>query len=611
MKRVCCLCLQEKSKSYLSFTFLFFALFTLSSAKELSLQTLQQAQELQLYKKPYWSKLVLIQNNQKRVNTQSFYFTKKQSNNLLKEELILTLEAFLKDEQHICKFPARYSWLKEQLQFEIKGFDLSKCQALNEFRQNYFDDLSLMYTTERYNSPASLFGHIFFKTKTKEIEYAINYAALVPEDENTFLYTYKGLNGIYQGEYFLIPFAQKAFEYNAKEFRDILEFELLLNEKQKERLYLHLFELLEMKQDYYFITRNCSSEILHLIEIADESFDLRSLVGYEAIPYKVIEQLQNLGVLKQKKHYLSRLKKFYYYVNALNSEQKALLDDILHYRIGIEKFDTLSLDTKAKANIVNAAITYIEIKSMQGDIEDRYIFPLVKLIAIQQELQVHETLTIPFENSIYSTNYSKVSLGHVVRKNASNYHTLGYRYLYRSRLDLQDSTIRQGSIELFKLQMAYKPNSSHVKLDSLTFFNIESYPNSDEYFSELTTTLRLGIEQVLLQEQKELLLYYDKGKQYEFEALSFVPKIMTGFSYRNSAKAFVGAGVMVEKFISPKTYIQSNNEYVQFSHGSVQKRHSIAVHQKVLSHSKIAIELSHIKDKLEQNAMRINYAQFF
>jgi hypothetical protein len=114
-----------------------------------------------------------------------------------------------------------------------------------------------------------------------------------------------------------------------------------------------------------------------------------------------------------------------------------------------------------------------------------------------------------------------------------------------------------------------------------------------------------------LQEKKELLLYYDKGKQYEFEALSFVPKIMTGFSYRDSAKAFVGAGVMVEKFISPKTYIQSNNEYVQFSHGSVQKRHSIAVHQKVLSHSKIAIELSHIKDEVEQNAMRINYALFF
>src|SRR5690606_39191740 len=141
----------------------------------------------------YWSKLVLIQNNQKRVNTQRFYFTNKQSNNLLKEELILTLEAFLEDEQHICKFPARYSWLKQQLQFEIKGFDLSKCQALNEFRQNYFNDLSLMYTTERYNSPASLFGHIFFKTQTKEIEYAINYAALVPEDENTFLYTYRGL----------------------------------------------------------------------------------------------------------------------------------------------------------------------------------------------------------------------------------------------------------------------------------------------------------------------------------------------------------------------------------------------------------------------------------
>jgi hypothetical protein len=128
-----------------------------------------------------------------------------------------------------------------------------------------------------------MFGHSFLKItsgKNKSqgismLDWSINYAAMVPPDENSFAFAAFGLAGGYQGQFSLLPYYSKIEEYGFSEGRDMWEYELNLSPAEVTTLLKAVWELETNSYFlYFFFDENCSYQILTLLEIVKPEWDI-------------------------------------------------------------------------------------------------------------------------------------------------------------------------------------------------------------------------------------------------------------------------------------------------------------------------------------------------
>ncbi|HEY4186324.1 MAG TPA: DUF4105 domain-containing protein, partial [Polyangia bacterium] len=189
-----------------------------------------------------------------------------------------------------CRFPARWQWLKQAL--ALSGPDVVEvpCPVFEEWhRVIAAEAITLVYATAYLNSPASMYGHTFFRLSraTGEgnplLDYVINFAADV-DTKNGLVYAVKGVTGGFQGLYYVMPYYVKVQEYSNMESRDLWEYQLALSPTQVDRLVRHVWETRTTHFDYFFFTRNCSYQLLSLLEVADPSLDLVGHFTTRVIP---------------------------------------------------------------------------------------------------------------------------------------------------------------------------------------------------------------------------------------------------------------------------------------------------------------------------------------
>ncbi|HET6284630.1 MAG TPA: DUF4105 domain-containing protein [Polyangia bacterium] len=210
-------------------------------------------------------------------------------------ELDATLAALLSpapsgDDHPQCRFPARWAWLKAVLPIDPARVPDQVCPAFATWRTGMSAQaVTLIYATAYLNSPASMYGHTFLRLSraTGEgnplLDYAVNFAADVDTD-NGFLYALKGTAGLFPGRFYVMPYYVKVQEYSNMESRDLWEYPLTLSPAQVQRLVMHAWETRSTYFDYYFFTRNCSYQLLTLLEAADPSLHLIDQFGGTVIP---------------------------------------------------------------------------------------------------------------------------------------------------------------------------------------------------------------------------------------------------------------------------------------------------------------------------------------
>jgi len=217
-------------------------------------------------------------------------------------ELIASLRAFLApapaDDQHAqCRFPARWDWLRRTLAIDPAQAPHPSCHDLDFWRTGISAQAAtLVYATAYINSPASMYGHTFLRLSraTGEgnplLDYAVNYAADVDTD-NGPLYALKGLTGLFPGRFYVVPYYVKVQEYSNIESRDLWEYELSLTPEQVRRLVLHAWETRSTHFNYFFFTRNCSYQLLSLLEVADPSLHLTDQFHGFVIPSDTVRAI--------------------------------------------------------------------------------------------------------------------------------------------------------------------------------------------------------------------------------------------------------------------------------------------------------------------------------
>ncbi|MDF2445478.1 MAG: hypothetical protein K0S46_714 [Moraxellaceae bacterium] len=194
-----------------------------------------------------------------------------------------------------CRFPARSAWLRTRLGLPSSG---AACPLLTEWKKAINPaQATLVFASDYLNSPSSMFGHTFLRLDAAEqtedtrlLAYAVNYAANAG-DSNPLSFAWKGLTGGYPGVFSLMPYYDKVKEYSDLENRDLWEYQLTFTPAELDRLLDHLWELRNIEFPYYFLTRNCSYQLLSLMEVARPGLHLRDAFPLQAIPTDTVRRV--------------------------------------------------------------------------------------------------------------------------------------------------------------------------------------------------------------------------------------------------------------------------------------------------------------------------------
>ena len=226
-------------------------------------------------------------------------------------ELKATLEAIYAPasagEKHAqCVYPARTRWLKAQLKLDdLPAVDCS------EFKQ-WFKDVAphsavMIFPAAYLNSPSSMFGHTLLRIDQADVQsnntallsYAINFGAYIEGSDNSILYAWKGLMGGYPGLFALVPYQEKLSEYRSLENRDLWEYRLNLTQVETERMVEHVWELKQIKFDYFFFDENCSYRLLELLQVARPGLKLTEQFPLTAIPTDTVKAVKDAGLVEK------------------------------------------------------------------------------------------------------------------------------------------------------------------------------------------------------------------------------------------------------------------------------------------------------------------------
>ncbi|MEO8493295.1 DUF4105 domain-containing protein [Pseudomonas sp.] len=249
-------------------------------------------------------------------------------------ELKATVEALYAPaslgEKHVqCVYPARTRWLKAQL--NLTDLPALECKEFTQWFKDVAPHSAVMIFPAAYlNSPSSMFGHTLLridqadvqKDNTALLSYAINFGAYIEGSDNSILYAWKGLMGGYPGLFALVPYQEKLSEYRSLENRDLWEYRLNLTEVETKRMVEHVWELKQIKFDYFFFDENCSYRLLELLQVARPSLRLTEQFPLTAIPTDTVKAVKDAGLVEKIDYRPSRERELLERAKPLNSDEQ-------------------------------------------------------------------------------------------------------------------------------------------------------------------------------------------------------------------------------------------------------------------------------------------------
>lgn len=236
-------------------------------------QTLKQSALTQhLEQSPVWS--ALLHTEQGQANIKDLDFLLSLPNFSPAAELQRTIDFLYQGEvTNVCRFPARYLWLQQQLHAPELSLDV--CPDIVEFtRKAPLDDIALVFASENIAQPASMLGHAFLKfsgsnAEHRQVSHAISFftdADSINLPKLLFDSMVIGKTGYFS----LSPFSEQQHHYVDEDQRNIWEYHLHLDADQKELIRLHLLELKQSHLTYFFQKYNCATVIKFILSLSGQ-----------------------------------------------------------------------------------------------------------------------------------------------------------------------------------------------------------------------------------------------------------------------------------------------------------------------------------------------------
>lgn len=355
----------------------------ISEAQEEYLNELiQLARKKKLHEERYW---LLLGHYKKKMGGYksevftSYYFMAQDGRKNPESELEYTLRAFFQGDlsktpglpHPRCTFQARYEWLDAALSIDEKRLPPVDCAPYYKWRKSLNPkSLSVIFASYYMGNPSSMFGHTLLKLNNEKhsggyeiLDYGVNYAAAVnTEDVNTLSLALMGFLGGYPGSFSLFPYYMKIREYNDVDNRELWEYKLNFNEEEISRVMSHLWELRAAQFHYYFFDKNCSYQLLTLLEVGRPDLSVSDEFFYQVMPPDTVKVLGKAGVIESATNRLSLVGKYQRRYELLTKPERKML----HQVSAGKEIDLSQIDEARKALFLDAALDFFLITKNTG-----------------------------------------------------------------------------------------------------------------------------------------------------------------------------------------------------------------------------------------------------
>ena len=457
----------------------------------------------------YWLKLghyrTAVMSDWKSEVDESSFFIATQGKTNPKAELQATIDAFngknLNSEETnamICRFPARFNWLKTKVDNDWGELD---CPELQRW-QTVIDPagITLVFPTAFMNNPSSMFGHTLLRidakdqTRNKElVAFAVNFAADPDLQDNAATYAYKGLVGAYPGRFSLMPYYRKVREYNDLESRDIWEYKLNLTPVEVERVLLHLWELQSAHFDYYFIDENCSYQLLSLLQLAREDIDLTSSFMMQAIPSDTVVALRDNNLLQEPNYRPAFGTKLFHYSQQLTDVELEAARTLMEGGELIENTYT----SEQQAAILEMAYEWLNFEFYDLGLNRDIVAPRTnRLLMARSKIKLVSPFTQPLRPKIspeqgHGSSRFGVSIADTTRDQAR--YNLSYRLAYHDLLDQSAGFIPGAQISFFDIEASIN-NANNSRLEKFYIIDAMALPVDNRIFDSWSWNMRMGFD---------------------------------------------------------------------------------------------------------------------
>lgn len=484
------------------------------------------ASRLQLHLDPYWLRLVHYRSDWLGGHTSMIddplFFCAEKGKDRPEEELSATLRAFFEppsddpEVRHpVCRFPARYAWLREMLNVDVARLPVPSCADFDRvFDLIRPDSVTLVFPAAYMNSPASMFGHTLLvfdpQDKNRLLAKGVSYAAAVTTGFGP-VFALKGILGFYPGRYVIESYYDKVETYNDIHRRDIWEYELDLDAREVERMFRHAWELQNIWSRYYFFDENCAYKMYQLVDVARPGLDLSDDASFFVIPLDTVKRIASKGLVRNRAFRPSKSTRMTLMADRLPSLIRSRALNIGKGRESPEELagdESLSLADRRLALDLGADYS-------------QYLFTelLIDRKAYAQRfhgiLRARSKLGPRADDEFIMTPPSPPEVGHsasmvtpgVGISNGELYLRLGGRVAYHELLD-NDAGYTPGAQILFlNSEVRWDPDQDDVELEFADIVHVESISPRNDLFLPVSWRARLGFTQMDMQEGQDDLIF--------------------------------------------------------------------------------------------------------
>lgn len=438
-------------------------------------QLIQRAHSLELANQDEWANLLHYKHHAfggfySQADDRKFFLAENGKYDL-RAELEADLRAFfeVKESQHAqCRFPARLYWLNERLGFSKKLPEVNcpKFDAWVEKLNAY--KVTMLFPAMYLNNPGSMFGHTFLrfdaKNKSPLLSFTLSYAAEFDVSDNGLVYVYKGISGGYPGVFSVRPYYETVNEYGDIEHRDIWEYELNLSEQETKQLVRHVWEVMGIKFDYFFLRENCSYRLLSLLDVARPGMNMtKDAHPVYAIPVDTVRTTEKANLISAETYrpaLNSRLEKMY---AQLDEEARVTAFNLAEDKQqSLDKFENVE-----KAKIYEFANELVSESNKK--LSHKLLLERSK-VSLSAQQTGFEFKGVKPETSHLSARW-QLALGEIENQ---DFLEIGIRPSFHDLLDPEKGFVKGAAISALDMQLRWNEDNERLKLNQLTIFNMTS-----------------------------------------------------------------------------------------------------------------------------------------
>lgn len=409
-----------------------------------------------------------------------------------------------------CRFPARFHYLVTSLHLDGQSLPRPACRGFDRFYQTLRSrSVTVVYAAAYINSPASMYGHTFLKfdrhpddVRKQLLDLTFNYAANANPEDNSLVYSFRGIFGGYAGIYTFPTYHEKLKEYNDIENRDIWEYRLNFTVEEIDQLIRHIWEIQQIHFRYYFFDENCSYRILAVLSAARPEMDVMKQFRVHAIPLNTIRALTEGGHVAAVMYRPSFNRKIRYYQSQMSDLQIRAA-----YRLAA---GTLSSDAEAlnafsdieRSQILDLAYDYLRQIMATDPASKRYRDQqdiAYRILLARSHLENPFSLKkapIPSVRDDQGHETTRVATG-IGTENEQGFLDLHYRASYHSLTDPPAGYMSGAELSFFDFQFrmeARETKRADLLLKRLDYIRIISLTRRDVFFQPLSWKFKLSTD---------------------------------------------------------------------------------------------------------------------